>query len=74
MTTEEQQPINAAMNFLERQVGNLASEGSNAAAHAEALAMRLKAMTEERDRLQAELAALKPKQDSNVVPITEPAG
>ncbi len=35
--------------------------------------MRLKAMTEERDKLQAELDALKPKQETNVVPITDPA-
>lgn len=70
MTPEEQQQVNAAMQFLERQCGNLAREGANAAAAAEGFAIRAKKAEDEVERLKAELAALKP---SNVVPITEPA-
>lgn len=73
MTPEEQQPINAAMNHMERMIGNVAREGANAQALAESLAMQLKAMTAERDKLKAELDAFKPKPESNVVPIGEPA-
>lgn len=76
MTPEEQQTVNAALGFLEKQVGNVSREGANAAFIAESLALRLKAMTEERDKLRVELDALKPKAEpapsSNVVPITEP--
>ena len=65
MTQEEQQQVNAMRAFFERQVGNMASEGANAAALAESLAMQLKAA---RERI-AELE----KPSDNVVPIKEPA-
>ena len=52
MTPEEQQQVNAAYAYFERQCGNLAREGANAMALAEGLAIRVKA-------LEAELAALK---------------
>ena len=66
MSKDEQQQVNAMRAFFERQVGNLASEGANAAALAESLAIKLKAANEELERL-------RPKPENNVVPITEPA-
>lgn len=57
MTPEEQQQVNAMRQFFERQVGNIASEGANAAALAESLAIRLKAA-------EAELATLRPKPEA----------
>ena len=68
MTPEEQQQLNAMRAFFERQIGNLASEGANAAALAESLAMQLKAA---QARI-AELTPVHPPQD-NIVPIKEPA-
>lgn len=62
MTSEEQQQVNAIRAFFERQVGNLASEGANAAALAESLAMKLRAA-------EARIAELEKPAD-NVVPIT----
>ena len=68
MTQDELQQVNAMRQFFERQCGNLAGEGANAAALAESLAIQLKAAREE-------VAALKKKYETtdNVVPITEPA-
>ena len=63
---QQQQQVNAALAYFERQCANLAREGAQMAATAEGLAIRLQAA-------QDELAALKPKPESNVVPITEPA-
>ena len=65
MTPEEQQQVNAMRAFFERQVGNLASEGANAAALAETFAQQLKAA-------QARIAELEKPAD-NVVPMREPA-
>ena len=66
MTTEEQMLMNAATQFLERQVANVAREGASMAVQLEIVAQKCKA-------LEAELAALKePKtgpQQSNVTPI-----
>ena len=73
MTPEEQQQVNAMRNFYERQIGNMTTEGANAAMMAEAFAIRAKKAEDERDKLRAELDALKPKPETNVVPITEPA-
>ena len=64
MTQDEQQQVNAALAYFERQCANLAREGAQMSATAEGLAIRLKAA-------QDELAKLRP--ESNVVPITEPA-
>ena len=70
MTQEEQQQINAAMQYLERQIANVAREGANATMIAEALGI-------ENKKLKDELAALKePKtgaQESNVTPIGKKA-
>ena len=63
MTQDEQQQVNAAMRFLEMQVANVSREGANAAMLAESLALRLKAA-------EAELAVLRQKPESNVVPMT----
>ena len=57
MTQDEQQQVNAMRAFFERQCGNLASEGANAAALAESLAIRLKAA-------EAELEKLRPKPEA----------
>ena len=54
MTPEEQQQVNAMRNFYERQVMNLANEGANATATAEAFAIRAK-------KAEDELAVLKAK-------------
>ena len=65
MTTEEQMLMNAATQFLERQVANVAREGASMAVQLEIVAQRCKA-------LEAELAALKEKiggGSSNVTPI-----
>ena len=66
MTPEEQQQVNAMRAHYERQCGNLAREGSNAAALAETLAIQLRAAQER-------IKELTPKPESNVVPIAEPA-
>ena len=66
MTPEEQQQVNAAMAYMERQCANLAREGANMAIALERCAQQLKAAN---DRI----AELTPKPESNVVPITEPA-
>ena len=70
MNQEEQQQVSAAMQFLERQVANVAREGANATMLAEALGI-------ENKKLKDELAALKePKpgaQESNVTPIGKKA-
>lgn len=50
--TAEQMQFSAAMNFMERMVGNVAREGANVMAQLEAAAQRIKA-------LEAELAELK---------------
>lgn len=67
MTQEEQMQVNALANYFQRQCGNLALEGANAAFQLEASAQKIKA-------LEAELAALKAaeacKKESNVTPIT----
>ena len=64
MTQEEQMLMNAATQFLERQVANVAREGASMAVQLEIVAQKCKA-------LEAELAALKgPQSDqSNVTPI-----
>ena len=72
MTPEEQQQVNARSNFLMRQIANMAEEGANAAATAEAFAIRAKKAEDERDALRKELEALKPKPASNVIDM-EPA-
>ena len=46
MTPEEQQQVNAAMAYMERQCGNLAREGANMAIALEACAQQLKAAQE----------------------------
>ena len=56
MTPEEQQQVSAKVNFLERQIMNMADEGSNAAAAAEGFAIRAK-------KAEDELAALKAKME-----------
>jgi len=66
MSTDEQRQVNAMRAFFERQCGNLASEGAQAAMLAESLAIRLKAA-------EAEIEKLRPKPESNVVPLQEPA-
>ena len=69
MTQEEQQQINAAMQYLERQIANVAREGANATMIAEALGI-------ENKKLKDELAALKepkPGEQSNVTPIGKKA-
>lgn len=73
MTQEEQQQVNAMRAYFERQCANLASEGANAAMTAESFAIRAKKSEDEAVKLRAELEALKPKPETNVVPITEPA-
>ena len=72
MTTEEQQQVNARFNFLMRQIANMAEEGANTAMVAEGFAIRAKNAEDERDKLRAELDALKPKPASNVIDM-EPA-
>ena len=67
MTPEEQQQVNAAMAYMERQCANLAREGANMAIALEATAQQLKAARDEIEKL-------KPKLESNVVPISEPSG
>ena len=52
MTQEEQMLMNAATQFLERQVANVAREGASMAVQLEIVAQKCKA-------LEAELAALK---------------
>ena len=47
MTTQEQEQVNAAMAYMERQVGNLAREGANAAIVIAAQAQEIKALREE---------------------------
>lgn len=64
MSMDEQQQVNAAIAFLERQCGNLAREGALAASLAESLAIRLKAA-------EARILELTPK--DNVVQMKEPA-
>ena len=65
MTQDEQQQVNARMLFYERQCANLATEGANAAALAESIAIRLKAA-------EAKIAELTPKAaEDNVVPIKD---
>ena len=54
MTQDEQQQVNARGHFYERQLGNVATEGANAMALAESLAIRLKAA-------EARIAELEPK-------------
>ena len=66
MTPEEQQQVNAAMLYAERQCGNLMREGAQLAAQLEACAQQLKAANER-------IAELTPKPESNVTPIKEPA-
>ena len=73
MTPEEQAQVNASIAFLERQCGNLAREGAQAAAMAESLAIRLKKADEELGKVIADLKKLHPEPESNVVPIVEPA-
>ena len=51
MTPEEQQQVNAAMNFMERQCANVAREGANASMLAESLAMENKRLREENEKL-----------------------
>ena len=67
MTTEEQMLMNAATQFLERQVANVAREGASMAVQLEIVAQKCKA-------LEAELAAIKATEncakESNVTPIT----
>ena len=66
MTPHEIQIMQARCAFYEAQFANVVHEGALKAAQAESLAIMLKAAHEE-------LAALRPKPESNVVPITEPA-
>lgn len=75
MTNDEQQQVNAMRAFFERQCGNLASEGANAAALAESLAIRLRALEAEfgEYRKRHESPDKTGPEQSNVVPITEPA-
>ncbi len=63
MTPEEQQQVNAAIAYMERQCANLAREGANAAMLAEALAMQLKAAQERIKELEP-----KPEPKLEVVP------
>ena len=60
LTQDEQQQVNAAFAYLERQCANLAREGAQMASNLEACAQQLKAARDE-------LAAL--KKADNVVPI-----
>ncbi len=69
MTPEEQQQVNAAMAYMERQCGNLAREGAQMAGNLEACAQQLK-VAQERIK---ELTPSPVMAESNVVPITEPA-
>ena len=66
MTQHEIQQMNAMRAFYEAQIANLAHEGATMAHRCESLAIMLKAAQEE-------LAALRPKPENNVVPISEPA-
>ena len=47
MTPEEQQQVNAAMAYMERQCANLAREGANMAIALESCAQQLKAAKDE---------------------------
>ena len=47
MTQDEQQQVNAAMAYMERQCANLAREGAQTAAQLEACAQKLKAAEED---------------------------
>lgn len=67
MTPTEQQTMNAAVAYLERQCGNLAREGAKAAMLAEALAIENKALKERNAELE------KAQAKDNVVPLKEPA-
>ena len=64
MTADEQQQVNAMRAFFERQCGNLASEGANAAVLAEKIAMELNATKKQLSEAQAEIAKLRPKDDA----------
>lgn len=60
MTPEEQQQVNAAMAYMERQCANLAREGANMAIALEGCAQQLKAA-------QARIKELEPKPELKAV-------
>ena len=51
MTQDEQQQVNAMMRFYEQQVANLTSSGAQMAGMAESLAIQLKAVKEQIEKL-----------------------
>ena len=63
MTPEEQQQVNAAMAYMERQCANLAREGANMAIALEGCAQQLKAA-------QARIKELEPKPETKLEAVT----